>query len=70
MDIAKLKIGDKVHYLKFDGSYENGRVKEIPEQTINHVRVVYNCAGNWDDFMEFTSALTSVHDLGLGWRHD
>jgi hypothetical protein len=74
IDIAKLKIGEKVHYqpdhYKNEDKYVNGVVKEIPEHTNQSVRVVYNCAGDWDNFENYTSALTDLRDLKLGWRHD
>lgn len=73
IDISKLKIGSKVCYVpehyKASGKYENGMVKEIPEHTNTAVRVVYNCNGKWDDFINYTSALTNINDLELGWRH-
>jgi hypothetical protein len=73
INISDLKIGDKVcyqpdHYKK-DGKWENGIVKEIPEHTITAVRVVYNCAGDWKNFKNYTSALTDLRDLTLGWKH-
>lgn len=72
IDIAKLKVGDKVHYqpdhYKQYGRYENGVVKEIPEHSLTSVRVVYNCAGNWKNFKDYTSALTNAQDLYLGWK--
>lgn len=73
IDISKLKIGDKVHYQPDhygENEYENGMVKEIPNHTNNSIRVVYNCAGDWDNFKDYTSALTNLRDLKLGWRHD
>jgi hypothetical protein len=73
IDISKLKVGDKVCYqpehYKLDGRYENGMVKEIPEHTNTSIRVVYNCAGNWDNFKDYTSALTDIRDLIIGWKH-
>ena len=73
MDIAKLKIGDKVHYqpdhYKEDDKWENGMVKEIPDHTNDSIRVVYNCAGDWNNFKDYTSAMTNLRDLNLGWRH-
>jgi hypothetical protein len=72
IDTAKLKVGDRVHYqpdhYKADDKWENGRVKEIPTHTNDSVRVVYNCGGNWDHFMDYTSALTNLRDLKMGWR--
>jgi len=87
MNIAELKIGDKVcyqpkHYIGFykttneegetiiTDKYENGMVKEIPNHTNTAIRVVYNCAGNWNDFKNYTSALTSLSDLTIGWKHN
>jgi len=49
--------------------YENGMVKEVPDHTNTSVRVVYNCAGDWDNFMNYTSALTHLSNLRLGWKH-
>lgn len=48
VDIAKLKVGDKVFFTNRNNTpeYENGIVKEIPKNTVKSVRVVYNCAGN------------------------
>ena len=73
IDIAKLKIGDKVCYQPEhygDDEYENGIVKEIPDHTNRSIRVVYNCGGNWDRFKDYTSALTNLSDLKLGWKHE
>ncbi len=71
IDISKLRIGDKVHYQPpyyGEDKWENGMVKEVPDFP-NHVRVVYNCAGDWDNFKNYTSALTNIIDLKLGWKH-
>lgn len=73
VDISKLKIGDKVHYVPFEGCdetlYQNGIVKEIPDFTIDSVRVVFNCAGEWGNFKNYTSQLTRIKQLKLGWYH-
>jgi len=71
IDISKLRIGGKVHYQPpyyGEDKWENGMVKEVPDFP-NHVRVVYNCAGDWDNFKNYTSALTNINDLKLGWKH-
>jgi hypothetical protein len=81
IDINELKVGDKVHYqpdhyIK-DDLWENGMVKEIPDFATdekasvgyNCVRVVYNCNEEWEHFTEYTSALTNLIDLKLGWRY-
>ena len=84
VDITKLKIGDKVYYqpkhykniLVLDNTteetviekWENGLVKEIPDWSTDSVRVVYNCCGDWNNYKDYTSALTNVNDLYLGWK--
>lgn len=81
IDIKKLKVGDKVYYQPEhygDIRWENGLIKEIPDfatdKTVpigyNCIRVVYNCAGNWINFKIYTSALTNLRDLKLGWKHE
>jgi hypothetical protein len=74
VDIAKLKVGQKVHYqpehYKETGEYENGIVKEIPENQLTSVRVVYNCNCDWENYMNYTSALTNARDLYTGWKHE
>ena len=77
IDILKLKVGDKVHYQPEhykDGEFENGLIKEIPEfafdkdhMYFNNIRVVYNCNGEWHRYKDYTSALTNIRDLKLGW---
>ena len=76
INIAELKIGSKVcyqpkHYKDSEPpKWENGMVKEIPDHTNDWIRVVYNCGGDWNNFKDYTSALTSIKDLTLGWKHD
>lgn len=72
-EAINLKVGDKVHYqpAHYDpDQYEVGIIKSIPEQCVDSVRVVYHCAGNWDNYMDYTSALTNVRDLHLGWPNE
>ena len=69
---SQLKVGDKVHYQPShynDDEWENGIVKEIPSHTKDAVRVVYNCGGEWDRYMEYTSALTNLRDLKFDWKY-
>jgi hypothetical protein len=73
IDVSKIKVGDKVcfqpdHY-KSESKYENGIVKEVPDWSTNSIRVVYNCAGDWNNYKDYTSALTNIRDLTLGWKH-
>jgi hypothetical protein len=72
IDIAKLRVGDKVHYQPRhygENKWENGIVKEIPEFTTTSVRVVYNCCGDWNNYKDYTSTLTNIRDLKLGFKH-
>ena len=72
-DQSKLLIGQKVYYQpeqhKEEDKYENGIIKEIPDHTFKSVRVVFNCAGEWENYQNYTSCLTSLNDLNLGWKH-
>jgi hypothetical protein len=74
INIANIKIGDKVHYIPFEDCdaslIENGVVKEIPDHTNTEIRVVFHCGGEWDNFMNYTSALTPISKLKLGWNHE
>lgn len=69
-----IRIGEKVHYqpdhYKSEGKFENGIVKEVPEHTTTSIRVVYDCAGDWKNYKDYTSALTNVNDLYLGWKQE
>lgn len=70
IDTSKLNVGDKVCYQPdyyAENEWENGIVKEV--FTAKTVRVVYNCAEDWDNFQDYTSALTNVRDLKLGWQY-
>jgi len=73
IDISEIQVGDKVHYQPAHygtKKWENGMVKEVPEHTNTALRVVYNCTGDWDNFKDYTSALTNIKDLKLGWKDD
>jgi len=48
IDITQLRVGDEVHYQPThygNERWENGLVKEIREDVVDGVWVVYNCAG-------------------------
>jgi hypothetical protein len=66
-----LLIGEKVTYIPFLGcdpsQYQNGMVKSHPEHTTESVFVVFNCAGEWKNFKDYTAALTPVSKLRKGW---
>jgi hypothetical protein len=69
MGIDGLKVGSKVYYQSpHSNKWENGIVKEIPDNTNLAVRVVYNCGGDWDNYKDYTSALTDLRNLKPGWK--
>lgn len=58
--------GDYVTYHSFNKT-ENGRVKALhPDGT--SAWVVYHCNNNWDNYKDYTGALTSLADLTKGWE--
>ena len=73
INISDIRVGDEVHYQPehylAEDEWENGIVKEIRDSNMISVWVVYNCAGNWDRYRDYTGALTNLSDLNLGWRH-
>ncbi len=73
MDIARLRIGDRVRYQPEHygpDQWENGLIKVIDtDRQKKSVWVVYNCSGNWDRYADYTGALTNLRDLKLGWKH-
>lgn len=72
IDIATLRVGDQVHYQPEqygEQKWENGIIKEIRKGKTDGVFVVYNCAGNWERYRDYTSASTNLRDLKLGWKH-
>lgn len=50
----------------FDTPYrcQNGIVKRIAE---DGAFVVYNCDNDWDNYQNYTAALTKFEDLQIGW---
>jgi len=65
-----MNIGDKVHYIPFEGcdenQMENGLVKRLTSDG-QGAFVVYNCNGEWDNIDNYTAANTNFKDLKLGW---
>jgi hypothetical protein len=59
-----LSIGERVTYIT---PYETeiGIVKSISDE--EHVFVVYNCGGDWDNYRDYTAARTKISDLKHGW---
>lgn len=66
--MTKLSKGQKVHYCTDYGKMENGIVKSVPGD--GHAFVVYNCAGNWDRYEDYTGARTKISDLRAGWSDE
>jgi hypothetical protein len=66
MMIVELNVGDRVHYEPTYKAPENGIVKSIPEEGLS-VFVVYNCDGDWNNYQNYTGALTDVRYLKPGW---
>lgn len=68
MKVTDIKKGDKVHF-KADqfAKPENGIVKEVPENQKRWARVVFKCADDWDNYENYTAALTDVSNLHEGW---
>jgi hypothetical protein len=66
-----MNVGDHVHYTPFKDCdpllIENGIIKSIDQLSVGFVRVVYKCGGNWDNYMDYTGALTDVRGLKEGW---
>jgi hypothetical protein len=59
-----MKPGDFVHYCPFAGKKENGRIKSIDG---GYAYVVYKCAGDWDNYRDYTGVLTPLVQLKEGW---
>lgn len=57
------KVGDKVTYIP---KIEKGIIKSLSGD--DHAFVVYNCAGEWDNYQDYTGARTELSDLKAGWE--
>ncbi len=53
-------IGRPVFYTDGTGKREFGRIKSFNS---SWVFVVYHCAGDWDNFQDYTGAATDRNDL-------
>ena len=68
MKMSEIKAGMKVHYVDtFARKCENGIVKGISRRS-EAAFVVYHCDGKWNEFYNYTGALTFLRDLYPGWR--
>lgn len=52
----QLQVGD---FVKYKG--QKGRVKELVSSLL--VRVVYHCNNEWDNYQDYTAALTPINQL-------
>ena len=66
MEKNKYRTGDKVTYVANHGTLENGIVKIVRDE--EHAWVVYNCGGDWENYWNYTGALTDYRDLVPDWR--
>lgn len=65
MIVVELEQGQKVTYTT-DYKTEKGIVKSV--QNEDYAFVVYHCAGNWDNYQNYTAARTRIEDLEPGWK--
>lgn len=61
--------GDKVTYINSNGSKEIGIVKST-ESWDGYVFVVFKCAEDWENYMDYTGMLVEVNKLRKGWDAD
>lgn len=61
-----MQKGDKVTYVPEHSHPEEGMIKEIHPDG-KSAWVVYNCNDDWDDYENYTGALTNFRDLKKGW---
>ena len=68
IEMNDIKVGDKVYYQPQHNppdEWEKGIVKGIGRDS---VFVVYNCNDDWENYQNYTGALTSPRDLYFGWE--
>lgn len=46
---------------------EKGIIKSIPQDQ-NYRFVVFNCAGNWENYQNYTAAKCHISELKMGWE--
>ena len=63
----ELTPGTKVRYKPKHGKGQNGIIKSLNDMDDTVVFVVYNCAGEWDNYQNYTGASTKISDLRTGW---
>lgn len=63
--------GQRVHYIRDNHkdkpeTFENGIIKTMHPDG-DKAWVVYNCAGEWENYRDYTAALTDFENLRHGW---
>lgn len=69
LNSEKYEVGDKVHYIRDNADIstaENGMVKNFGSEPGKYF-VVYNCGGEWENYQNYTAALTDKRNLRKGW---
>ncbi len=59
-ELTEEQVGSEVIYTDGVGNKESGRIKSWNDKWIF---VVYNCAGEWDNYQDYTAAATDPKDL-------
>jgi len=68
MKKEELAIGMPVHFVSKEGKKQNGMIKDFhPLEPARFAFVVYNCAGDWDNYKNYTAQMTDLNDLQPGW---
>ncbi len=73
IDIKRVIVGDKVTYCPFEGCdkslLEHGIIKKMPlyDYDQSNIWVVYNCDNDWENYHNYTAALTNIDNLEYGW---
>lgn len=62
------KPGDKVTYVGTYKGREWGIVKSTVEWNSDVYLVVFNCKGDWDNYMNYEAALTLGKNIRMGWQ--
>jgi len=66
-NLTEKDIGRYVIYTDGGGNQEKGRIKSWNEEWIF---VVYHCAGEWDNYQDYTAAATRAEDLKFSYGND
>lgn len=68
MKAEDVSEGQRVHYIGHEGAApEDGIIKSISQRLVGYVRVVFHCANDWKNYMDYTGQLTDLDHLFAGW---